>query len=97
MDLTADTVRHLAQLARLRPSTEEEARLLQDLGEILDFFAALGQADLEGVEPLAHPFEVTQRLREDVVTETDRRKDYQRLAPDTRGGLYRVPAVLGSD
>ena len=97
MDLTADTVRGIAQLARLRPSPSEEERLIQDLGAILEFFAQLSEAEVEGIEPMAHPLEVDQRMREDEVTEPDRREDYQAIAPDAREGLYRVPAVLDSD
>ena len=97
MDLTAETVRGIAQLARLRPSPAEEERLIQDLGAVLEFFAQLGEAEVEGIEPMAHPLEVDQRMREDEVTESDRREDYQAIAPDAREGLYRVPAVLDSD
>ena len=97
MDLNAAKVRQIAQLAKLRPSPEEEARLLRDLGEILEFFAQLGAADTAGVEPMAHPLEVTQRLREDAVQEPDRREEHQALAPRAEDGLYRVPRVLGSD
>ena len=97
MNLTADTVRGIAQLARLRPSASEEEHLIRDLGAILEFFAQLSEAEVEGIEPMAHPLEVDQRMREDVVTEPDRREDYQAIAPDARDGLYRVPAVLDSD
>ena len=97
MDLTAETVRGIAKLARLRPKPEEEQRLIQDLGTILEFFAQLSEAEVDGIEPMAHPLEVNQRLREDEATEPDRREAYQEIAPDAREGLYRVPAVLDSD
>ena len=97
MDLTAETVRGIAQLARLRPSPSEEERLIQDLGAILEFFAQLSEAEVKGIEPMAHPLELDQRMREDEVTEPDRREDYQEIAPNAREGLYRVPAVLDSD
>lgn len=97
MALTADTVREIAHLARLRPSPEEEERLIRDLGAVLEFFAQLSDAEVDGVEPMAHPLEIDQRMREDEATEPDRREDYQAIAPDAREGLYRVPAVLDSD
>ncbi|MNT80846.1 aspartyl/glutamyl-tRNA amidotransferase subunit C [compost metagenome] len=54
--------------------------------------------DTSGIEPLAHPLsavrDMAQRLREDVVTEADRRDDYQRPAPATENGLYLVPKVI---
>ena len=97
MNLTADIVRQIAKLAKLRPSPSEEERLIQDLSAILEFFAQLNEAEVDGIEPMAHPLQLNQRLREDEVTEPDRREDYQALAPDAREGLYRVPAVLDPD
>mgnify|MGYP001468082052 FL=1 len=50
--------------------------------------------DTEGVEPLAHPLEATQRLRADVVSETNQREAYQAIAPAVENGLYLVPKVI---
>jgi aspartyl-tRNA(Asn)/glutamyl-tRNA(Gln) amidotransferase subunit C len=50
--------------------------------------------DTTGVEPLAHPLEATQRLRPDIVTETDNRENFQQVAPQTEAGLYLVPKVI---
>ena len=97
MPLTDDTVRRMARLARLRPSEAEAAQLLRDLNAILDFFAQLDAADTDGVAPLSHPRDDRQWLRDDAVTEEDRRDDFQSLAPDMRDGLYRVPPVLDAE
>ena len=48
----------------------------------------------DGVEPMSHPQELAQRLREDAVSETDRRAAYQSIAPQTEAGLYLVPKVI---
>ena len=50
--------------------------------------------DTDGVEPLAHPLEATQRLRADAVTEENRREAYQAIAPAVEDGLYLVPKVI---
>ena len=47
-----------------------------------------------GHQPMAHPLDVTQRLRDDEVTETDRRQHYE-TAPAVDNGLYLVPKVIG--
>ena len=39
-------------------------------------------------------YQVCQRLREDAVTEVDRRAAYQAVAPETEAGLYLVPKVI---
>jgi aspartyl-tRNA(Asn)/glutamyl-tRNA(Gln) amidotransferase subunit C len=43
---------------------------------------------------MAHPQDVGLRLREDAVTETDRRTEFQEIAPATEDGLYVVPKVV---
>ena len=50
--------------------------------------------DTEGIVPMAHAQEVTLPLREDRVTEPDRRALYQSVAPAVHDGLYLVPKVI---
>ena len=50
--------------------------------------------DIEGVEPMAHRLDLVQRLRPDVVTETNQREQLQTLAPASEDGLYLVPQVI---
>jgi aspartyl-tRNA(Asn)/glutamyl-tRNA(Gln) amidotransferase subunit C len=50
--------------------------------------------DTTGVVPMSHPLDAVQRLRPDVVRESDQREVFQRIAPDTQDGLYLVPRVI---
>ena len=50
--------------------------------------------DTESVEPMSHPLDAVQILREDVVTERNHRDELQKLAPKAENGLYLVPQVL---
>jgi aspartyl-tRNA(Asn)/glutamyl-tRNA(Gln) amidotransferase subunit C len=60
----------------------------------------MSAVDTSGVEPLYTPLsavqEVTLRLRDDVVTETDQRAANQRSAPAVEDGLFLVPKVIGA-
>ena len=44
--------------------------------------------------PIAHPLDRPQRLRDDVVTESDRHGLYQKNAPAVERDLYLVPKVI---
>jgi len=94
MSLDKDQVQHIAMLARLEVADDEKADTVDKLSRIVDFVDQLSQADTEGVVPMAHPLHATQRLRADVVTESDRRNDYQKNAPAVSEGLYLVPKVI---
>ena len=50
--------------------------------------------DTSNIEPLAHPLDAKQRMRADVVTEANRREQFQQHAPHTEAGLYLVPTVI---
>jgi aspartyl-tRNA(Asn)/glutamyl-tRNA(Gln) amidotransferase subunit C len=65
------------------------------LSSIVDFVDQLARADVGSVEPMAHPLDgQRQRLRPDVVSETDHHEKYQRNAPSVQAGLYVVPRVI---
>lgn len=94
MSLDKDQVRHIAMLARLNLTDDEYAESVEKLSKIVDFVDQLSQADTSGVVPMAHPLDAVQRLRPDVVTETDERDRFQRNAPAVTDGFYLVPKVI---
>jgi aspartyl-tRNA(Asn)/glutamyl-tRNA(Gln) amidotransferase subunit C len=94
MSLSNDDVAKIAHLARLAVAPEESEALGRDLSTILDLVAQMDAVDTDGVVPMAHPLEMAQRLREDVVTEDNRRDSYQANAPAVEGGLFLVPKVI---
>ncbi len=94
MSLDKEQVQHIAMLARLKLSDEEYAESVEKLSKIVDFVDQLSAADTTGVVPMAHPLDAAQRLRPDIVTETDNRDRYQENAAAVAGGLYLVPKVL---
>ena len=94
MSLDKDQVQHIAMLARLRVADDEIADTVDKLSRIVDFVDQLSQADTTGVVPMAHPLDMSQRLRPDEVTETDQRDTYQQNATEKSAGLYVVPRVV---
>lgn len=95
MSLTRADIERIAHLARLNLSEQEIPVYVDSLSRIVDFVGELERAETADIEPMAHPLPgLAQRLRADVVDETDRRELYQRNAPATAGGLYLVPKVI---
>ena len=92
--LSLEQIARLAHLARLELSAEESAALQQQINDILAMVDKMGAVDTTGVAPMSHPQEVTQRLREDRVTEADQREIFQSLAPAVEDGFYLVPKVI---
>ncbi|MGB5541188.1 MAG: Asp-tRNA(Asn)/Glu-tRNA(Gln) amidotransferase subunit GatC [Gammaproteobacteria bacterium] len=94
MALDAADVEKIAHLARLGIEAQDVPAYSRNLSDILAFVEQLNAVDTSGVEPLAHPLEASQRLRADIVSETDERTAFQAVAPQTEAGLYLVPKVI---
>ncbi|HPE61664.1 MAG: Asp-tRNA(Asn)/Glu-tRNA(Gln) amidotransferase subunit GatC [Thiothrix sp.] len=94
MAISDSEVKKVAQLARLAMTDERLAAYTRNLSSILALVDQLEAVDTSGVEPMAHPLDMVQRLRADVVTETNQREKYQAMAPEVEKGLYLVPKVI---
>jgi len=94
MPLNLDQVERLARLSRIEISAADRGETRDQLNGVFALIEQLQAADTRGIEPMAHAVELSQRLREDIVTETDRREAYQAVAPEVEAGLYLVPKVM---
>lgn len=94
MSLDHQQVKKIAHLARLATNEDDIPHYAKDLSSILELVAQMNKADTSGIAPMAHPMDVPQRLREDQVTEPDRREEFQKVAPSVEAGLYLVPKVI---
>jgi len=92
--LSLEQIARIADLARLELSAAEATEMQRQLNDILAMVDAMAAVDTTGVTPMSHPQELTQRMREDRVTETDQRELFQSIAPAVEDGLYLVPRVI---
>ncbi len=97
MTLDLDEVRHVARLARLRLSDQELQLYRGQLSSVLDHIAKIRELDVEGVEPMAHPSDLTNRLDDDVVDEAMPRDVLLALAPEVEDSFLSVPKVLDGE
>jgi aspartyl-tRNA(Asn)/glutamyl-tRNA(Gln) amidotransferase subunit C len=94
MSLDKSDVEKIAHLARLAIEENDIPDYTRDLCNIFDLVEKLSAADTNDILPMAHPLDANQRLRADVVTETDQREAFQSIAPKTEAGVYLVPQVI---
>ena len=94
MTFSPDDVTRLARLARIDLGEAEARDVRAKLEAIFGLIDALQAIDTTGVEPMAHAQDVAMTLRDDAVTDCDRRDTYQAQAPAVANGLYVVPKVV---
>jgi aspartyl-tRNA(Asn)/glutamyl-tRNA(Gln) amidotransferase subunit C len=94
MALKLSDVQRVATLSRIELQPGQAERTLAELEAVFALIETLQAVDTEGVEPMTHACDLSLRLRDDSVTESDRRDDYQAVAPAIEAGLYLVPRVI---
>lgn len=100
--VTLDDVRHVAALANLQLTAEEEPRMQRDLNAILGHVAQLQKVNTDGVEPMAQVGQLLQKgpalggstLRPDAVKPSVDRGIVMAEAPETDGRFFKVPKVI---
>lgn len=95
--ITPEDVDHVAALARLDLTADERARLVVDLGAVLDHAADVAALDTAGVPPTAHPLPLRNVLRPDVPRPGVDRDEVLAMAPQAEDGRFRVPSILGEE
>ncbi|HEY2864544.1 MAG TPA: Asp-tRNA(Asn)/Glu-tRNA(Gln) amidotransferase subunit GatC [Casimicrobiaceae bacterium] len=94
MALSLDDVQRIAHLARIEITAGEAADVREKLERIFELIGRMRAVDTAGIVPMSHAQDVVLPLREDRVTDTDRRELYQQGAPAVADGFYLVPKVI---
>jgi aspartyl-tRNA(Asn)/glutamyl-tRNA(Gln) amidotransferase subunit C len=94
MSLTITDVQRIAHLARIEVTEAEAQATLGKLTGILGLIEEMQAVDTTGIVPMSHSQDVVQRLRPDVVTASNQREEFQKIAPAVEDGLYLVPKVI---
>ena len=94
MSLDNKQVKEIAYLARLSFDDSQLKQSTEELNNILNLMEELGEIETGDIEPMAHPLHMSQRLRDDEVSEGDLSKEFQEIAPKTGKSHFLVPTVI---
>ena len=94
MLISKSDIEKIAWLARLSIEADDIPEYSRDLSSILAMVKEMERVNTTEIEPLAHPLELSARLRKDVITEFNQREYFQQIAPAVSNGLYLVPKVI---
>ena len=86
MSIKKSDIEHLCNLSKLNLDEEEKS--------ILEMIQELEEVDTGDIVPMAHPLQMSQRLREDEITESNERNKYQKNTDSAEDGFYKVPKVI---
>ena len=96
-DISADTVRHLAHLARIDLTEDEVTHLTDELSVIVDNIAKVSEVATPDVPATSHPIPLSNVAREDVVADLLTQEQALSGAPESAEGRFKVSAILGEE
>ena len=92
-----ETVKKVAHLARIAVSEEEVKQYASDLQKIMTVVEKINEVNTDDIEPMAHPQDVSQRLREDTIVHTNERDTLMQNAPSQEQHLFLVPKMIDAE
>lgn len=93
MAITVKDVEHVAKLARLELTEDEKEKFTRQLGDVLKYVDQMNEVDTSNVEPLSHPIDFVNVMRDDVVKYEQTKEALMQNAPDEENGFFRVPKI----
>lgn len=94
MNIDPNEIKKIAHLARIALDENEVVQFSQNISQLLTLVDQMQAIDTSNVEPMFHPLDMTQRLREDTTITENQRDTLLALAPQSEDGLYLVPQVI---
>jgi aspartyl-tRNA(Asn)/glutamyl-tRNA(Gln) amidotransferase subunit C len=94
MKITPEEISHVADLARLRLSSDEVEAMAGQLGDILSYVAKLNELDTEGIPPMTHAISIVNAFREDEVKPSLDREKILSNGPQQDGESFVVPRII---
>ena len=95
--ITEKDVEYVANLAQLTLDDALKARLVDELGKILNYIDKLNELDTDGVEPMMHVQSLSNVFREDKIAPSLPRDTVMQTAPKHDGEYFLVPQILDGD
>lgn len=94
MSISREDVVHVAKLARLGLTEEEITTFAEQLSAVVGYVDQIAELDIEDVPPTAHPIELTNVFREDVVKPSLTQDEVLANAPEKEDGSFVVPKIV---
>ena len=88
------TVTTISYLSRLKIDKDKEEKIINDLGNIIEFVDQLNEVDTTEITPLTNPLEKTAKTRKDIVTAKNLKKELLEVAPSANEDYFLVPRVV---
>lgn len=95
MKISIETVKHVAELARLDLPEDQVGLFSSQIAKILNYVDTLNEVNTNGVRPTSHAIALYNAFREDVPAPHLPLEKALSNAPESENGSFIVPKVIG--
>lgn len=92
-----DTVKHIAELAKLEFKDDELNQFSEQFGKIIEYINTLNEIDLSKIEPLSQVTEFENVLRADEPKQSISLEEALKNAPRKNENFFKVPKVIDQE
>ena len=92
-----EQTKHIAKLARIELNKKEIEKYQGELSKILDYIEKLKEVNVEGIQPMSHPVEIKNVMREDKRKQEEEGKMGEKLLemmPDKKNRYLKTKGIL---
>lgn len=94
MSLSAKDIQRIADLGRIDLADDQIEAMQRELNDIFQMIERISVVDTTNIRPMPNPHDGVQRLRDDIVSETNQRDENMKNAPEKEQGCFLVPQVI---
>ena len=91
--ITIQDVEHVAKLARLDLTEEEQVKFSKQPVDVLKYVEQMNEVDTSNVEPLSHVVDFNNVMREDEIHYDCSKEELMMNAPEEENGFFKVPKI----
>lgn len=97
MEITKDTITHVAKLSRLAFSDRELDKFTKQMGDIINMADQLGEVDTTNVPETVQVVDRDTVFREDKPEHWESREELMKNVPEKVDGFIKVPVIIDKD
>lgn len=94
MSISKKDVEHVAELARLEFSEEEEQEIMVHFDKILGYVDKLNELDTKDVDIVVNPYYIENKFRDDIIEPSMKLEDVIKNAPKNLEEYIIVPKII---
>ena len=97
MEITEETIKHVAGLSRLEIDKKEIGKVTEQMSSIINMADQLSEVDTEGVEETVQVVDRDTVFREDKPEHWETREELMKNVPEQANGFIKVPVIINKD